>query len=274
MGALCGNDAHCESGRCDVNDAYGCGGKEDGQGPRCIRKDATGKSQQENCPYAVGNPCSNDAECESKVCADIGECHGHCLAHPTSAPEYTTMARKKSEEGVKNFPQSEWMGKSYRNELRDMVIRHSICPGTFRPLTSADMNEMANLDVFGCETFTAKVTDAAKRCGESRPRDEKKCAMFSTQKDCTGACVWKDGACKRGSTHTNVQRIHAIREQAHEREGGRTCYYRHTGPQMKASASIEPWKESDGASGDMHVQQITQPLAQGAFPLENPTRPR
>ena len=112
VGALCGNDAHCESGRCDVNDAYGCGGKEDGQGPRCIRKDATGKSQQENCPYAVGNPCSNDAECESKVCADIGECHGHCLAHPTSAPEYTTMARKKSEEGVKNFPQSEWMGKA------------------------------------------------------------------------------------------------------------------------------------------------------------------
>ena len=240
---------------------------------RTCEERSSGRSQQENCPYAVGNPCSSDKECESRVCADTGECHGHCVALPTSASEYTTMARKKEEEGVTNFPQSEWTGSSYRAELRDMAIHHSICPGTFRPLTSADMNEVANLDVFGCETFTPKATDAAIRCGDSRPRDENRCALFSTEDDCPDSCIWKDDTCKEDPRIRTCNAFMRYENRHTNGNGGRTCYYRHTSPQMKASMSIEPWKESDGASGDMHVQQITQPATRGAFSFENPTRP-
>lgn len=276
VGALCGNDAHCESGRCDVDNAFGCGGKDDGQGPRCVRKDASGTSQQQNCPYAVGNPCTTDAECASRVCADTGECHGHCLALPTSAPEYTTMARKKKEEGVDNFPESEWLESEqrYRGELRDMVVRHSMCPGTFRPLTSSDMNEMANLDVFGCEAFTAKATDAAIRCGDSKPRDEQRCALLKTEAECSDPCIWKDEVCSENSRIRTCNTFLRFENRHTNGNGGRTCYYRHTSPQTKASVSIEPWQEQDGASGDTHVQQITHPLTTGGGSVfENPTRP-
>ena len=254
-----------QHGKCDLTGEYSCFG-------RCLADRADPyKSRRENCPI--------DDEIYEKSCERMLERVADALRPEREARGYKRYKRtrpKKREDGMSCFRNADCANGVCNNGLcgpkdgkkqlgeacstgqcdgstcgrsgpcEGRCQKDGSCPGGLVPLQSADFAGLLDLDMFGCTGRTNSAAEAAALCERSILLDPE----------------------IQGVTKCNAFLRYEDRHPGNL--SGKTCFYNHITDEVDEKKHLEAWeilrndqKPGQGASGDLYIRNVTQPLPEG-----------